>query len=833
MYKSVLLTTTLLLAGTAQAAWTSGVEPYELDSNKEACVAKVETKHNDLSIAFPKDGQGYPLIKMTNKFEREYIAARLWLSNSRVRFFGKDSSGNIEFYMIPKSQYELQTFINIVKRNSKLSIQKLYKKNGKVTSSNGDFPLKGSSAALRSVQECLGGTLISSYQANLLREVVSKRANPISNDYRDNMEAGQKIFEGLRDWKNLEELKAVAFEAVRVKERDPRLMELEAEKAKQEGIIGENRQEFNRISDNEAFFSTADSTIDSLNGDIATSSRRVNELGESAQSQANRIAPHSEHIRNLETIARSARADVDSAQLRLDSAEEQVNAKRSQVSATEASLEQSRTRLHNYTSQTFDLEMERNRTRTDFENRVEIKRELEQRLYAQYGGSPTELSFQIEDLDERRRRNRRISEKASELSSDVSDIANDAAAITRTHSRVQNVKADLQCFKNNKGPASIKCLNTSIQNLQNRRNALVARRTVHQKNKCKRIFGIGKKKCKRRRDAAIRALNGQIAQVDAERAAIDQRIATIQSTGKDPLRKQSIEALKKSLQDLRTKRKQQIASTQSKIDNLRMGTMAELFPKVGQFKNCRVSVQTTCQRRAENTSIRLSEIAERRAAKADIQDQDHATVSANLNSLNQAIIDQVSGLQIRLFDAYKAAEAALTENQTAIRDEEFYQRQELSNLDFQRRELSSLSQEASRLAGNLRNAEDASSRASRSITTYKNSVGYNSLVAELENTRALLSEESSNLGQLEEVLDATSERRAEVANEIEGYPQAKEELTASSDAARKVIVAIQPELDQINGELENLRSEFEIANRNNRENQDSVKINVGSIRYKF
>ena len=404
MKTQTLFLTFLLTSQLANANWSFTEKPYDLDDSKGACVAEISTKHNDLEFNFPKDGKGFPVVKMTNKFDREYVAARMFINGGRIRFFGKDDRGNTEFYMVPRNAAELEEVINIVKRNSKLEIDKVYKKSGRMATGTGDFSLRGSSAALNKMRDCLGGQFISTEQTILLTELNQRsfmgRNDDLGLDYQKHMQLGLETYEGIKTWNDKSDAALAAQAKVQEIKEGAEYRELKShEREITAGMKNQNDRRA-QIKSNEKFYANADSIIEGLKNDKSDLETKKGNLEVTTEALESELTTLRVDLTNLELV-------LESAQTRLATASANVRAKEGEVSAEEAAigdiqdvLNVSIRRKAQLVSQTPSLEQSLRDARWRSDNSRQIKRDLEESLYQQFGGRPFELEAAIDGLRE-------------------------------------------------------------------------------------------------------------------------------------------------------------------------------------------------------------------------------------------------------------------------------------------------------------------------------------------------------------------------------------------------------------------------------------------------
>lgn len=825
----------LLSTQMSNAAWTFSEKPYDMDSSKEACVAEITTQHNDLEFNFPKDGMGFPVVKMTNKFDREYFGARMFLDRSRIRFFAKDDSGQIEFYMLPQNAAELETVIEIVKRNSKLTIDKLYNKNGRQDSGSGEFSLSGSSAALNKLKDCLGGTFISSAQENLIQSV-NQRASRNLNidlglDYGKYMDLGRKIYSGIQGWEAGNQALQEAVGALEEKRNDPEYKELSRMNSLQEGIISRANNRIGEIQDNENFYANSSEIISGLESDKANAESEERGLETSVASQESEVSRIEGLLSSLESTLSVREGEVSQASARAESLRGQIETKNGEISDIEAVLSASKRRENSLISQTRSLREAREEAKFRSDNSRTIKRDLEESLYRQYGGRPFEIELKIDGLNEEIKRLTAEAEVFARYQEEVEDVAELAERISSFNPGIERVETELNCFKSSQGAESARCLETSKRAIEATIRNLEQAKRGHEQNRCKRLFGIGSKKCKQKRDAAIRRLTGEIQEANVEKAALLERIRIIQTTGEDPQRAQTISGLEARLADLKGKRRQAIEATERKINSIRRPRRRVAV--LEGVLNCKPNANRTCERIATEAASRLEAMAVEANRNSDNLVNERTAEVRNLENLNSDLRTKVDGLETRLFEEYRAASAAYDSNLAEIDSERMLQSRKGGELETAQIRVGSLREELGRANFNLREAQDNRDGAAQDIANLKSSENYDLKVSNLEADKAKLERTSQLVSSLGRRITAAKQRVSTIEGERDQYANEISNLQTSIQDAEGILAQIKPELDALNAEIQTLANEVARLSSQSNASKDEVRGGIELLRNRY
>ncbi|MCR9203080.1 MAG: hypothetical protein NXH75_00775 [Halobacteriovoraceae bacterium] len=827
----------LLTTQIASANWTFSEKPYEMDKTKVGCTASINTDHNDLEINFPKDGKGFPIVKMTNKFDRDYFGARLFLSRDRIRFIGKDDSGKTEFYMIPRTAEQLETVINIIKRDRKLTIEKVYNRSGRFATGSGEFSLRGSSAALNKVQECLGGgELLSSAQEQLILDLNKRSFVSLPDDlginYSSYMDLGKKVFEGIQNWDKRSADSEQAQQLVEEKKQGEEYKSLKAEKRNQDSIISKSQDRQKVIASNESFFQNADGIISNLESDLQEKEAEETALNVSVNSQESVLSGLLINLEQLENTLASAQGQVDLSQGSVSTAESNISLKEGEISDIEDVIRGSIQRESGLVAQTRRLRDIRDDAKWKNDNSRRVKRELEESLYNQFGGRPTDLEGRRDSLSREIKQLTGRSERLNDYKEDMDDVEELAQRITAITPDVQRVREELRCFKTSQGAESAKCLESSKKAIEASIAALTAARTGHQRNKCKRLFGIGSKKCKKRRDAAIRRLTGEINVATGERDALLERIRIIRTTGDDPQRAQSIANLERKLKEKVALRDRAIKATQDKISSIR-APRGNRIPALNNVLSCQPTARKTCERLASQASRRLEAMATEANRAADTLVAQKSVVEENLRDLNSALRNQVDGIETRLFNEWRTAEANYQANISSIGREDALQATKNSELATAQITLGGLRQELGRALDNLRVDQSTRDEASRNVSNYRINNEIDAKKARLDADLSKLAKVAKETIDLGKDISNAKSRKARIANEIDSYPTEKTEIEASIEEANLALEQILPRFSELQDEINQLQAEANRLNSENRAAQQTVKASIELIRTKY
>lgn len=826
----------LLTTQIASANWTFSEKPYEMDDTKSACTASISTDHNDLELSFPKDGRGFPIVKMTNKFNRDYFGARLFLSRDRIRFIGKDDNGNIEFYMVPQTAQELETVIALIKRDRKLTIEKLYSNRGRFATGSGDFSLRGSSAALNKVQDCLGGQFLSQSQENLIKEI-NKRSfvslpDDLGVDYSKYMELGKKVIEGIQNWEKRTVDSQEAQQLVEEKKQGEEYLSLKAEKKKQDGIIKKAQDRQKVISANEDFFNNADQIIADLESELSKKEAEETALNVSVNSQETVLSGLLVNLEQLENTLASAQAQVDASQGSVTTAEANISEKEAQISDIEDVIRGSIQREASLVSQTRILENARDNAKWRTDNSRQVRRELEDSLYNQFGGTPRDIEDRIAELSRVIKNLTGTAERLNDYKEDMDDVEELAQRISAINPDIERIREELRCFKTSQGAESAKCLESSKKAIEATIASLTAARTKHQQNKCKRLFGIGSKKCKKRRDEAIRRLTGEINEAVAEKNALLERIRIIRTTGEDPQRAQTIANLEARLNEKLALRERAIKATQDKISSIRAPRRNQI-PALEDVLRCQPNAKRTCERLAAQASRRLEAMATQTNREADTFVAQKSVAEENLRDLNHALRTQVDGIESRLFNEYRAAETAYQENLSAIGREDAIQATKNSELATAQVALGGLRQELGRALDNLRQDQIVRDAASRKVSQYKIDNQIEAKEARLDADIKKLARVAKETIDLGKEITAAKTKKSQISSEISNYPTEKVELETIVTEAGLALEQILPRFGELQDEINQLQAEADRLNSENRTAQESVKASIELIRTKY
>lgn len=835
MNSKTLFLTFLLTSQVAHANWSFTEKPYDLDETKEACVAQISTKHNDLEFNFPKDGKGFPVVKMTNKFDREYIAARMFISGSRVRFFGKDDRGQIEFYMVPRDAQELETVINIVKRNSRLEIDKVYKRGSRMDTGTGEFSLRGSSAALNRMQDCLGGQFLSSEQSVLLSDLNQRsfmqRNDDLGLDYQKHMQLGLETYRGIKSWNDLGDAALAAQAKVDEIKEGAEYRELKSHEREITAATRNQQARRAQINSNESFFANADKIVNDLREEKSNTQAAKAQLEATTEAQASELAALQGDLSALEV-------DLANAQARLDSADTSVANKRGDISSEEGAIADIQDVINSslrikaqLVALTPGLEQSAREARWRSDNSRQIKRDLEESLYRQYGGRPFELETAIDALNEDIKVFTAEAEVANRYQEEVEEVEDLAKVITTFNPDIERLENELNCFQTAQGAEQAKCLETSKNAIEGRIRAMVQERSGHQANRCRRLFNIGRKKCKRRRDAAIADLTRRIDAAEQEKQELLARINTIVTTGEDPQREETMRNLRQRLTNKRNQRKAAVDATQRRIDRIR--NPRRPLPAVERVKNCQVRVARTCEGVAREAARRLETRASAANRESDRLVNEKTALQENLNSLRHALRTQVDGLESRLFEEYRTAQSDLDRNLDAIGRENAVLATKESELANAQIRVGGLRQQLGGLLETQRMAQSNVNQASAVVEDFKRANRIDERETEVSTNRARLTQMTQEIRSLTTRIANAIERKEQVAGERGDYPNELADIEQTLINLEAMFENIKPRLDEMNAEVANLEREARELDQNMRESRAQVRSNIELLRSKY
>lgn len=818
---------TSVMATSYHGDWRSSERRHDFKHSIETCVAETTTSQGILTLAFPKDRNNFPIIKIRARSfaNKNYIGAHFRMTGQPTLYaFPMGEQEKQTLYFIPSSPEQFDEFIHTLRAQSSLRMLKFFTTNEGVKAHALDASLKGSTDATNKVLKCLGSrSFLSSAQKDLLRSYnlyfnqAPVHPTPNAETFRF-LGYGEQMFENLED---ISSDIAPLFNYTVAKNKitnDPKFQQWKVQVPRNQKIYQTNNQIVVSLSDNLNFFQNADQQIQdlveanaNLSVDNTALSNRINVLDTA-------IAAADEVLVGLYAKESQANTKYQAAISNFSAQQTRVQTTASALSELEQRLQARELELKNRNAESHSLKIEMDHSANDYRNRDRIRRDIESQIYQKFGGSPQKLQNDIDTFETRKQRSTQVKDRAMNIKKLAQEIVESAKAIHTMNRSYRNANEQLNCFQGIQvGTGLANCVQKLIDEKD---EAIDLAQEVIRNTRRIRCQGGNRRQCEQNKTQKIQAAQSRIAGFKNAIDQLKQRQAIIRDTGKDEQREQSIQSLVQKKNRIESQRKKKVTSTQQLIHQLPQrrnfnypitfifdedGISVSLpnFPRdmrrdrpfeiLENLRRCQVSAQRPCQKPAEDVVSGMKTIIDRSERTFQANQQKIAATREKLRKMNNEIEQELVGLNDRLYQAMKKAEEDYYNNldRTDKLSDEIIPR--LAGLVTSKS--ATLSQQSTRLEqlrSEMQNKELALQSAQSKISSYKTSVAYDKNINERRHKNL---KRSNNLEQIklnESIRLAKIERKNSIALEVETYPTRISEAQVKANQAKAYLSINEP-----------------------------------------
>lgn len=843
----------LFAATTYHNDWRSTEKVHDFKPGVRTCVAETTSSNGILTLAFPKDRQNLPIIKIRNRSytNKNYIGGHFRMSGHPTLYgFPKGEQGEQAIYFIPSTPEQFDYFMRVVRGSNTFRMLKFFEDGNQVKAHPLDSSVKGSTSATNAILNCLGAReFLSSTQRNLIKSYnlyVTKNAiNPAPSVNTSRfLGYGDQIFENLQDISyevsHLYDL-TVARERIQA---NSDFKEWDIQVPLNRTIFRQNNEIKNTLQDNLTFYQDADNQIKALVDHNITLASDNQNLSTRIIALNGLIAAADAVLVNLYNDEATANTQYQTAVTNLASQDERVNTTTDQLSEIESRLTDRKNELTNRTNNSNNLRINMQATADDYANRDQIYARVENSLYQRFGGSPSQIDQDIKEYEARMDRSQQVEQRAKRFQDLAKNIVESANGIERINNNLKHLNEQLKCFQQIQvGTGLAGCVQMLIdEKIEDRDQAQesirMARRQRCDGNRAER------RACEDEKTRKIQMAQSQIATINTQIPQLEQRKALINDSGVDEQRDATLQTIRNKRGQLQTNRNNKIQATQALIDSLpgrpqfSFGmdfffsengvniTISDVprnfrrdrpFDIVNDLRNCKVLPRQTCKQIALDVSRTMNRVSQRAVRTYEINEASIRTSKENLRLLNIEINNQLVGLRGRLFDEMEAAEVAYFNNMDKINNLNDII---IPNLVDRAEKKSTLlkSQIARQNELNTKKVEKLAilTASRKAISDYKNAVSYDSNVNERTRKTKQVSDNEAQILLNDSIRLAKIERKRVISLEFDTYPSRIDEATQKANAAQTYLneneqayVQLKASLNNLNADIDGLKAQNE------------------------
>jgi chromosome segregation ATPase len=489
-YKNILKTAVILatlapIASANASAWSNGTGTYELDRSKQACTAITKTRNQHLIFNFPKDGIGFPIIRVFNRIRTPYLGVATTINGQKFRAFAHrpDGSRTESHYFMPESTQQLKDFISHVKAKSVLQTRLLMMQGQTLRYAPANFSLSGSTNAMNALQRCLGGQLISNSQKSLIKVLKkyenSARAERGTNDREVTLSYGDRIFQALRRVNEDGHLFEPLERSLKKQENNPRYHSLKKTIGTQRAIVRRENKISTTLLDNQDFYGRADSIIADLRNTIKSEKSELVSLKSEKKALMVKINSANAKINVLMVDVNRANDIVGSTSTRLSQSQNELERQEFRLSSLNSDIRRFSNEIRNLESQTETLEQELERTSRRYRNRAQIRANKEREIEQRFNGTVADLENSIATIQRKQRNQTNKKQKVQAISQKASRIVSILDGFAGIKAKIVEKRALIKELKPNKADPKvqkrIEKLKAKIVDLKARRDNKLAK----------------------------------------------------------------------------------------------------------------------------------------------------------------------------------------------------------------------------------------------------------------------------------------------------------------------------------------------------------------------
>jgi chromosome segregation ATPase len=811
------------LAGTF-GAWEQTVSSYDLDTSKTACIAKTTdaAKKSQLTLIFPKDKTSLPLVRINNLNRwKQYIGATYGQGQSKLKGFIIKRGRQQSYYLMAPNAAAFESFINTVRAKSSLKALKLFDDRGQLKAHAAEFSLSGSTNATNAVKACLGSSsLLSSTQKSLfsaLQRFSDVRPASITRDIGGLEARGLRIFSALKAVVSRGGEMQRLGDDLRRKENNPRYKELKPIYKTNNEIKTAQSQVIRTLESNQSFYDQSAELIATVDTTIQTTQERIDLLSEQRVTIERSISEANQTLSTLQVDVDAANSSLRSHQAQRTAAQRSLNRLTEQSSALTSEIRGLERSLSEMVGQRRILNQATYEAQNRYDDRHNIARQIENEIYSRFGGTPRQLREALEIANSEVKTSTALKNKAEELNGNVANSLSHLEQIPGINRRLKSINEDLQCYQSSNPEELASCVQKAVNSAKAEKEELKKERDAVAANRCKRLFGIGRGDCKRKRDRSVANFNTQIQQIQAEINALNARIQVIAETGKDPERRATVEKLKQQRKNLVAKRQSLLSKAHTEIQSMRIPNSrndrnprrSAVFSKVNELKACTPVPRKTCLGVAKVANESMIKLAAQSKATEERNRNKVRDINTSITNMENALRRDVDGLGERLRQEIDNANTRYENNETKISQSDRSIQSKTITRDSLSTPISNARSEVRAKEALVASSTSRLEAERRKVQDFKDQVGYNSMLSANSGLISQITSNTASLRKSESELNRLSTRQSQIAAEVHTYPERLSTATLLNDEATRIIQNIGSEYEGLDRGVRNVRSQFE------------------------
>lgn len=805
-------------------AWEQSVGTYDLDTNKTACIAKTVgvKKNSELMLIFPKDKTSLPLIRMNNLNRwKQYIGASYGQGSNKLKGFIVKRGRQQSYYLMAPNAAAFESFITTVRAKSSMQALKLFDDRGVLKANPADFSLSGSTNATNAIKTCLGSSsFLSATQKSLfsaLQRFNNTRPLSISRDISGLESRGMRIFSALRNIISRGGEMQRLGEDLRRRESNTRYKEIKPIYVKNSDIKSTQTQIIGTLNSNQDFYDQAGELISKVEASISQTQERIELLTTQRTALEVSISEANQTLSTLQVDVDSAnrnlsqnRSDLSIAQKRLNDLNAQSSNLSNEMKALERSLAEMNGQRRLLNQAIFEAE---NR----YNNRNNIARQIENDIYARFGGTPRQLRESLDLANADLRREKALKDKSVELSDIIDETLTHLVQIPAINRRLKSINDDLACYQSNNANERASCVQKAVNAAKKERNDLIKERDIVASDKCKRLFNIGESKCKRRRNTSVANFNKQIEEVQSNINALNARIKVIAETGQDPQKNATVRRLREQKNQLVAKRKVLLANASNKIQSMRIPSDRSdrgqrgtpVFTKAIELKSCAPRANRTCLNVAKAASESMNKLSAQSSSNEERSRNKINKINTSIANMEKALRREVDGLAEKLRKELDNAKTRYQNNETSIVNADTRVQRIITRRESLRAPISNARSQVVSKEGLVTAASARLRVENKKVQDFKDQVGYNNMISASSSLMSQITTNSSTLNLSKAELKRLTDKQSKIAAEVHTYPERLNTANVLNDEATRILEEIGSEYEGLERGIRNVRSQFD------------------------